>query len=92
MFLYLLIRNKKIIFENNTFSAYNIIGKQKSFDIQNIKEAIEIPSDGMKLIFKDNKKIKIDTIMNNYSKIKEILDKNSIVYKDKNGNPAPKGW
>ena len=91
-FIYLLLRNKKIIYENNTLYVYNIIGKQNSFHIQDIKEAVEIPSDGMKLIFQNNKKIKVDVQMNNYSKIKEILDKNNIVYKDKNGNKTPKGW
>lgn len=91
-FVYLLLRNKKIIYENNILYVYGIIGKQKIFNVQDIKEAIEVPSDGMKLIFKDNKKVKVDTQMINYSEIKEILDKNNIVYKDKNGNNAPKGW
>ena len=91
-FIYLLLRNKKIIYDSNILYVYNIIGKQKSFNIQDIKEAIEIPSDGMKLIFKDNQTIKVDVQMMNYSEIKEILDKNNIIYKDKNGNNAPKGW
>lgn len=90
--LYLLVRNKKIIYENSKFYEYNILGKQTVFEIQNLNEAIEKSSDGMTLVFKDNKKIKIDMQMNNYSKIKEILDHSNIIYKDKNGNKAPKGW
>ena len=90
--LYLLARNKKIIYINNTLYVYNIFGRQTSFHVEDIKEAIEIPSDGLKLIFKDNRKIKVDTQMANYSKIKEILDKHNIICRDKNGNKALKGW
>ncbi len=91
-FLYLLARNKKIIYVDNILYVYNIFGKQKKFNVADIKEAIEVPSSGMKLIFEDNNKVKIDTELNNYSKIKDILEKNNIIYKDINGNNAPKGW
>lgn len=91
-FLYLLTRNKKIVYINNTLYVYNIFGKQKNFNIEDIKTANEIPSDGMKLILKDNKKIKVDAQMTNYSKIKEILNKNNIICTDKKGNNVPKGW
>lgn len=92
LYCYLLLKNKKIIYDNNTFYSYNFIGKEKIFYVQDIAEAMEYQSDCMKLILKDNTKIKIDTIMNNYPKIKEILDTNGIIYKDKYGNTSPKGW
>ncbi len=91
-FLYLLTRNKKIIYENNKFYKYNILGKQTVFNIQDLDEALEMKADGMILTFKDKQKIKIDMQMSNYPKIKEILDYNNIIYKDKNGNKAAKGW
>lgn len=92
LFLYLTAINKKIIYEINYLYVYNFIGKQKIFNIHDIKEAIEIQSDGMKLIFQDNRKVKVDMQMTNYVKIKDILTQNNIVYKDKYGNNAPKGW
>lgn len=91
-FVYLIIRNKKIIYENSALYSFNILGKMQKFYLQDISEAIEYPSDCMKLIFKNGKKISIDMQMNNYFKIKDILEKNNITYKDKNGNVAPKGW
>ncbi len=91
-FLYVLTRNKKIIYVNNKFYYYNIIGKKSLFNVLDIKEAIENPSDGMKLVFNDGRKLKVDTQMINYVKIKEILDKNNIKYTDRHGNNAPKGW
>jgi len=90
--LYILTRNKKILYTNDKLYAYNILGKKSSFNVSDIKEAIENPSDGMKLIFKDGRKLKVDIQMTNYSKIKEILEKNNIIYKDKHGNDVPKGW
>ena len=90
--VYLLLRNKKIIYYNNILNYYNMFGKKKEFEVNDIEKAIEHPSDGMKLIFKNKKKIKIDTQMNNYPQIKNILDKNNIIYEDKNGNKKPKGW
>lgn len=90
--LYLLTRNKKVIYEGDVLYVFNIIGKRKIFNVQDITDATEINSDCMKLTFKDNDKVKIDIQMNNYSKIKEILARNDIVYKDKHGNNTPKGW
>ena len=46
----------------------------------------------MLIIFNDGRKLKVDVQMINYSRLKDLLDKNNIVYKDKNGNNAPKGW
>ncbi len=91
LYLYLLF-NKKVVYENNTLTIYNIFGKHTSINVKDIKQAIEMPLDGMKLIYDDNKYIKIDVQMNNYAKIKDILEKNNISYEDKNGNNAPKGW
>ena len=80
-FVYLLAKNKKIIYSGNVLYSYNIFGKQKSFNIADITEAVELPMDGMKLIFKDNSKLKIDMQMSNYEKVKEILSRNNITYK-----------
>ena len=80
-FIYLLAKNKKIIYSGNVLYSYNIFGKQKQFNVPDITEAIELPMDGMKLIFKDNSKLKIDMQMSNYEKVKEILNKNNITYK-----------
>ncbi len=90
--LYLLTRNKKIICEGNVLYVFNFIGKKKTLNVQDITDATEINTDGMKLTFKNSAKVKIDIQMNNYSKIKEILARNNIVYKDKHGNNTPKGW
>lgn len=46
----------------------------------------------MKLEFKDNSKVTIDVQMNNYDKLKDILEQNKIAYTDKHGNSSPKGW
>lgn len=89
---YLNLRNKKIIWQNNKLYVYNIFGKQKQKNIQEVTKAIEYPGKGMELLFKDNSKLRIDMQMINYSKIKEILDENEIIYEDKNGNITPKGW
>ena len=91
-FGYLFVRNKQIVCLNHQLYFYNIFGKKSVFDIRDIEKAVEYPSDGMKLTFKGGKKIKIDSLMSNYNKIKEILDKYHIVYKDRNGNVSPKGW
>lgn len=92
MYFYLLSRNKKIMYINSNIYYYNVIGKKKIFNIKDIKEVVENPTDGLKLIFNNGQKIKIDIQMTNYIKIKEILDENNIIYKDKNGNNYPKGW
>ncbi len=91
-FLYLLAKNKKIIYCDNILYIYNIFGKQKNLNIKDIEQAIEIPTDGIKLIFKNNEKVKIDMQMSNYHKVKEILNKNNIIVKDNNGNNSPQGW
>ena len=91
-FVYIFTRNKKVIYFDNTFYNYNIFGKKSVFKIVNAKEAIEKQSDGMLIIFNDGRKLKVDVQMINYSRLKDLLDKNNIVYKDKNGNNAPKGW
>lgn len=92
MLFYLLLRNKKIIYKDKVLHVYNILGKEKKFNIEDVTNAIENSSDGIKLYFKDNKKIKVDVQMTNYTKIKDILDDNGIDYKDNHGNNSPKGW
>ncbi len=92
MLFYLLLRNKKIIYKDKVLHVYNILGKEKKFNIEDVTNAIENSSDGIKLYFKDNKKIKVDVQMTNYTKIKDILDDNGIAYKDNHGNNSPKGW
>lgn len=92
MLFYLLLRNKKIIYKDKFLHVYNILGKEKKFNIEDVTNAIENSSDGIKLYFKDNKKIKVDVQMTNYTKIKDILDENGIAYKDNHGNNSPKGW
>ena len=91
-FCYLFVRNKQIVFLDDKLYFYNIFGRMSIFDIRDITDAIEYPSDGMKLIFRGGKRIKVDSLMSNYNKIREILDKFHIVYKDRNGNISPKGW
>ena len=92
MLFYLLLRNKKIIYKDKVLHVYNILKKKKKFNIEDVTNAIENSSDGIKLYFKDNKKIKVDVQMTNYTKIKDILDDNGIAYKDNHGNNSPKGW
>lgn|GEM_PF-4207441 len=89
---YLFVKNKKVIYQNNSLCVYNMFGKKKNFNISDIKKAIEYPTDGMKLIFKDNSKIKIDAQLTNYGMIKDILSKNGIIYVDKNNNENVRGW
>ena len=90
--MYLLLKNKKLIYENGVFELYNILGKKSSFNVIDIKEGIEHVGDGMKLVLNSGKKIKVDAQMSNYSMLKEILEKSNIIYKDSHGNIAPKGW
>ena len=89
---YLLTKNKKFIYSNNILYSFNLFGKKKILNMQDVVEAIELPSDGMKLICKDNTQVKIDTQMTNYSKIKDILSSNGISCSDNKGNTMPKGW
>ncbi len=89
---YLFVRNKKVVYQNNSLRAYDMFGKEKTFNISDIEKAVEYPADGMKLFFKDNSKIKIDTQLINYEKIKDILSRNGITYVDKNNNENVKGW
>lgn len=89
---YIVFRNKKIIYKDKVFYVYNVLGKEKIFNIEDITKVIDKSLAGMELHFKNNKKIKIDTQMTNYAKIKDILDGNGIPYKDKYGNTLPKGW
>lgn len=90
--LYLLMRNKKIIYEGDVLHVFNLFGKEQTVHISEITDAVENSADGMSLILQDNRKIKIDVQMTNYSRIKEILEKNNIKYHDRHGNAAPKGW
>lgn len=90
--LYLLARNKKVIYEGDVLYVSNLFGKEQTVHISEIIDAVENSSDGMSLVLRDNRKIKIDMQMNHYSKIKKILKKNNIRYHDRNGNTAPKGW
>lgn len=90
--LYLLVKNKKIIYENDIFYAYNILNKLKKYYAKEIIGAVEIMGDGIILTFNNNSKLKIDAQMENYLKIKEILEQHNIECKDKNGNVSPKGW
>lgn len=46
----------------------------------------------MRLTLRDGRKFKFDVQMNNYSKLKESLERDNIPYYDKQGNVAPKGW
>ncbi len=90
--LYLLARNKKVIYEGDVLYVSNLFGKEQTVRISEIIDAVENSSDGMSLVLRDNRKIKIDMQMNYYPKIKEILEKNNIRYHDRHGNTAPKGW
>lgn len=90
--VFIIFKNKKIIYSEDVLYYYNLFGKQKKFNVQDIQEAIENTDCGMKLIFKDGKKLKVDVEMMNYSKIKDILDEHNIKYKDTKGNNTPKGW
>ncbi len=90
--LYLLARNKKVIYEGDVLYVSNLFGKEQTVQISEIIDAVENSSDGMSLVLRDNRKIKIDMQMNHYSKIKKILEKNNIRYHDRHGNTAPKGW
>lgn len=90
--LYLLVRNKKIIYEGDVLYVSNLFGREQTVYISEITDAVENSADGMSLILRDNRKIKIDVQMTNYSRIKEILEKNNIKYHDRHGNAAPKGW
>lgn len=90
--LYLLARNKIIIYEGNALYVSNLFGREQTVYISEIMDAVENSADGMSLILRGNRKIKIDVQMTNYSRIKEILEKNNIKYHDRHGNAAPKGW
>ena len=89
---YLFARNKKVIYQNNSLCVYNMFGKKKTFNISDIKKAVEYPTNGMELIFKDNSKIRLDIQLTNYGRIKDILSSNGITYVDKNNNENVKGW
>lgn len=89
---YLFARNKKVIYQNNSLCVYNMFGKKKNFNISDIKKAVEYPTNGMELIFKDNSKIRLDVQLTNYGRIKDILSNNGITYVDKNNNENVKGW
>lgn len=89
---YLFVRNKYFVYYNEELHCYNVWGKESAFKIVDIKEVVEYPSNGMVIVFKDGKRVKADSLMSNYNKMKEIFDSNGIVFRDKNGNNAPKGW
>ena len=92
MLVYIALRNKKIIYNDKVLHVYNILGKEKVYNVEDITKAVDSELAGMDLYFKDNKKLKIETFMTNYENIKDILDNNGIPYKDKHGNTLPKGW
>ena len=69
-----------------------MFGKKKNFNISDIKKAVEYPTNGMELIFKDNSKIRLDVQLTNYGRIKDILSNNGITYVDKKNNENVKGW
>lgn len=89
---YMYIKNKKIIYYNGVFNSYDTFGKETIFYLSEIKEVLLKPQDGILIIFNDNRKLKIDKQLNNYSIILEMLEQNNIEIKDKSGNVAPKGW
>lgn len=91
-YIFLIAKNKKIIIDNTNIYATNVFDKEKVYLIKDIIKAIENPNNGMKLVFKNGDKVIIDIQMNNYSEIKNILEKHNIKYEDINGNNMPKGW
>ena len=90
--MYIILKNRKIIYQNNEFFIYNMWRKKREISIQDLAKAVEFPTKGMELTFKNNYKLKIYAMMNNYSKIKNILVENNIQYTDVNGNINKKGW
>lgn len=92
LLLYLYVRNKKIIYYKDKLYYYNILGKCREYELNNIGNIIEVPNIGMTITFHNQQKLKIDTSMNNYRIFKDILEKKDIPYKDVHGNIAPKGW
>lgn len=77
---YIYRRNVRVVYDNDTFIFYDIRGKEKIYNINDIEDAYEVVLDGMTIIFKDKSKIKISMSMNNYIKIRDIFDVNVISY------------
>lgn len=92
LFIYLLIKNKKIIYKDDIFYVYNMFNNLKEYYAKEIIKAVEYEGKGMILTFNNKSKIKIDLQMENYSQIKSILKKYNIEYTDQNGNISPKSW
>ena len=76
--MFLLVKNKKAVYDNGALYFTNLFGTKQSFHVNDIKEAVERKSDGLKLTLHDGREFKFDMQMTNYPKIKEILKRNNI--------------